>query len=38
MFDWVIYRPAENIETFKVKLKWNKSSQLLQRVAFLVLI
>ena len=27
---------SENIETFKVKLRWSKSSGLLQRVAFLV--
>ena len=26
----------ENIEIFKVKLRWNKSSRLLQREAFLV--
>ena len=27
---------SENIEIFKVKLRWNKSSRLLQRIAFLV--
>ena len=34
MLDSVIYK---NIEIFKVKLRWSKSSLLLQRVAFLVL-
>ena len=32
MFDWMF----ENIEIFKVKPRWSKSSRLLQRVAFLV--
>ena len=27
---------SENVEIFKVKLRWSKSLQLLQRVAFLV--
>ena len=27
----------ENVEIFKVKLRWSKSSQLLQRVVFLVI-
>ena len=27
---------SENIEIFKVKLRWSKSSRLLQRIAFLV--
>ena len=30
------YIYAENIEIFEVKLRWSKSSRLLQRVAFLV--
>ena len=35
---WLSYIYAsKNIEIFKVKLKWIKSSRLLQRVAFLVL-
>ena len=34
----VIYRPPENIEIFKVKLRRSKSSRLLQRIAFLVMI
>ena len=29
---------SKNIEIFNVKLRWSKSSRLLQRVAFLVLI
>ena len=32
MLDWVIYK---SFEIFKVKLRWSKSSRLLQRVAFL---
>ena len=31
---WIIIN--ENIELLKVKLRWSKSSQLLQQVAFLV--
>ena len=31
-------KASENIETLKVKLRWSKSSRLLQRVAFLVLV
>ena len=33
----MVYKQAsENIEIFKVQLRWNKSSRLLQRIAFLV--
>ena len=38
MFDWVIYRPPKTLKFFKVKLRWSKSSLLLQRLAFLVLL
>ena len=36
MFDWVI-QASENIEIFKVKLRWIKSPRLLQHVAFIVI-